>query len=452
MKMQQRTIVTISIVMAMLMASIDTTILQTTMPIIADELGGQQWYAWTFTTYVLASTSLMPIAGRLADLFGRKRLFAFGLITFLTGSLLCGMSNSMTWLIFFRFVQGIGAGMMMPLVQIIAGDLYEVKDRGKIQALFTSMWMLSALLAPALGAVFVEFASWRWIFYINVPVCLLSLSMLVPYKDVYKAVRKPVDGVGALLFACGTGALLLITAVEVYRFVWVITGILLLLIFVWHERRHPAPMIPGQLLKRNTLMWMFANNFIICLALFGLPNYIPLYLQAQGYSVLASGLALIPLSLGWMMLSVQSGKWILRFGYRTLLLFGNMLVLLAAGLLLLSGISSYAFLLFVGLIFLGGSFGLIFTVSIIGAQQLVDPHDKGISTSLQMFVRNTGLAAGVSIMGLLLNQSESISSAMSSIYVYGFIGAILAMLVSWWIREPTSEAEVDQPLQTSETP
>src|SRR5690625_4926403 len=247
--MNQRVTVTASIVLAMLIASMDTTILHTTMPIIAGELGGFQFYAWAFTSYVLASTALMPIVGKLADLFGRKRLFVVGVLIFLLGSVLCGVSGTMAQLVIFRALQGLGAGIMMPLVQIIAADLYEVKDRGKIQALFTSMWMLSALLAPALGALFTEFASWRWIFYINVPVCLFSLLAIFPYRDVYEGVKAKIDGWGAVLFALGTSAILLVTAIEQYRWVWAIAGAALLIWFVIHERRHPEPMIPGRLFK-----------------------------------------------------------------------------------------------------------------------------------------------------------------------------------------------------------
>lgn len=433
--MNQRVTVTASIVLAMLIASMDTTILHTTMPIIAGELGGFQFYAWAFTSYVLASTALMPIVGKLADLFGRKRLFVVGVLIFLLGSVLCGVSGTMAQLVIFRALQGLGAGIMMPLVQIIAADLYEVKDRGKIQALFTSMWMLSALLAPALGALFTEFASWRWIFYINVPVCLFSLLAIFPYRDVYEGVKAKIDGWGAMLFALGTSAILLVTAIEQYRWVWAIAGAALLIWFVIHERRHPEPMIPGRLFKQKMITWIYANNFVICLALFGLPNYVPLYLQDAGFSVLMSGLALVFMSGGWMTLSVQSGKWILRFGYRPLLLFGNGLLLAAASLLFIGQwIPGYWFL-FLALIVLGAGFGLTFTVSIIGAQQLVEAGDKGISTSLQMFFRNTGLAIGVSVMGLIVNEAGTISEGVHTLFLYSLVGSLFGFSVAWRIRD-----------------
>ncbi len=164
---KSRILVMCSIVLAMLIASIDTTIMNTTMPIIAEELGGTELYAWSFAAYMIASTILSPIAGRLSDLFGRKKLFAFGIIVFLIGSLLCGIAATMPQLVIFRALQGMGAGFMMPFPAIIAGDLFSIEKRGKIQALFTGMWALSAVLAPTLGSLFVEFLSWRWIFYIN---------------------------------------------------------------------------------------------------------------------------------------------------------------------------------------------------------------------------------------------------------------------------------------------
>lgn len=153
-----------SVVIAMLVASMDTTIINTTMPIIAKELGGFELYAWSFASYMVVSTVVAPVAGRISDLYGRKTIFAVGIIIFLLGSLLCGFANTMLQLILYRAVQGIGAGVMMPFPSIISGDLYPPEKRGKIQAFFTAMWALSAILAPMLGALFVQYTTWRWIF------------------------------------------------------------------------------------------------------------------------------------------------------------------------------------------------------------------------------------------------------------------------------------------------
>ena len=267
----------------------------------------------------------------------------------------------MVQLIVYRAVQGLGAGVMMPLVQIIAGDLYSVEKRGRIQALFTSMWMLSGLMAPVLGAFFVEVMSWRWIFFINVPVCLCCLAMIIPYRDVYERDRKPVDVLGAILFVAGATSLLFVTAVERYHLVWLTIGIVVLTCFVIHERRYPSPMIPAGMFARPAITWMLVNNFIICVAIFGLPNYLPLYLQDQGFSVLESGLVLAFISVGWMVASVSSGKGVnsLRLSpsphrrQRAIVDRRDM-----AGVT--RWIASYLFL-FAGLIVLGTAFGLIFT-------------------------------------------------------------------------------------------
>ncbi|MGB3570126.1 MAG: MFS transporter, partial [Priestia megaterium] len=178
--MKSRTSVMVSIVLAMLVASLDSTIMNTTMPVIAKELGRFDLYAWSFASYMIASTILSPVAGRLSDLFGRKKVFGFGIIAFLIGSMLCGVANTMIQLVLFRAVQGIGAGFMVAFPAIIAGDLFPVEKRGKIQALFTTMWGLSAVLAPLLGAFFVDYLTWRWIFFINLPVCIVSFLTLMP--------------------------------------------------------------------------------------------------------------------------------------------------------------------------------------------------------------------------------------------------------------------------------
>lgn len=208
--MNNRTTVMVSIVLAMLVASMDTTIANITMPIIVEEIGGNDLYAWAFISYMVLSTVLVPLAGRLSDIFGRKRIYAAGMLLFLGGSVLCGLSQNMLQLILFRAIQGIGAGVMMPFPSIIAGDIYPVEQRGKVQAFFTGMWGLSAILAPLLGTFFVTYMSWRWIFFVNIPICLVALLALLPYKEVYEPKKAVVDYVGALLFACGISFVLLI--------------------------------------------------------------------------------------------------------------------------------------------------------------------------------------------------------------------------------------------------
>ncbi|OQP16382.1 MDR family MFS transporter [Geobacillus zalihae] len=434
--MSSRLSVMVSIVLAMLVASMDTTIMNTTMPIIAEELGEFSLYAWTFASYMIATTVLSPIAGRLSDLFGRKKVFSFGIILFLIGSLFCGLSQNMVQLVLFRALQGVGAGFMMPFPAIIAGDLFPVEKRGKIQAFFTAMWGLSAVLAPLLGSLFVEYATWRWVFYVNIPICLLSLLTLLPYKEVYEPKRAAVDYMGAALFAAAISLLLLVTVVEQGRWWYGAAGALLLVVFYYFEKRQPSPLVPLSLVHHRTLKWMNINGFVSCVALFGTSSYIPLFLQNVAHlSVFASGVALLGSSVGWMIAAVPAGKWILRYGYRPLLIIGNVL-LVASGLFLALLNESHGFWYVFFIMFLQGlSFGLTSTVGVIGSQQLADAHEKGIATAFFMFCRNIGTAIGVTVMGAFLAQASAFMTGIRHLFLFGLIGSIIALITSFFIRD-----------------
>lgn len=424
---QNRLPVMASIVLAMLVSSMDTTIINTTMPVVADALGHKELYAWTFASYMIFSTVAAPIAGRLSDMFGRKRVFGAGLVFFMLGSLLCGFSANMVQLVVFRAVQGIGAGVMMPFPNIIAGDLFSIEQRGKIQAFFSAMWGLSSVLAPMLGSLFVEQLSWRWIFYVNAPVCILSFILLLPYKEVYQPRRSKVDGGGAALFAAGISLVLLTTVVESRQVVYALLGAFLLAVFVLFERRHESPIVPLDMLKNPPVAWMIVNSLLACGALFGTSSFVPLFLQSKGYSIMWSGVPLFGHSIGWMAVAVYAGKWILRWGYRRLLVIGNAALALS-GLLLAFLNESKDISYVTGVMTLEGiAFGLIVTVSIIGSQQLVLPHQKGISTSLQMFARNIGTAVGVTVMGTLLNRADNVYDGIQHLFLFGFLVSLLAL-------------------------
>ncbi|WP_442598513.1 MFS transporter [Neobacillus sp. D3-1R] len=432
--MKSRTTVMVSIVLAMLVASMDTTIMNTTMPIIAKELGRFDLYAWSFASYMIASTILSPVAGRLSDLFGRKRVFASGIILFLFGSLLCGLSQSMIQLVIFRAVQGIGAGFMMPFPAIIAGDLFSVEKRGKIQALFTGMWGLSAVLAPLLGAFFVEVMTWRWIFFVNLPICIIALLTLLPYQEKYQPKKAKVDYIGALLFAVGITFLLLVTVLEENQLLFGVIGALFLIGFYFFEKKHTSPIVPLSMFKNKTFTWININSFLGTVALFGTSSYIPLFLQNIAHlSLFMSGVALLGTAIGWMVVAVPAGKWILKYGYRPLLMIGNVLLFLSGILLVLLNDNHGFWYVFLAMIVQGLSFGLLSTVGIIGVQQLVGAHEKGISTSFFMFCRNTGTAIGVTIMGALLTSGANFMEGIHHLFIFGFFGSILAVLTSFFI-------------------
>jgi EmrB/QacA subfamily drug resistance transporter len=436
---KSRMSVMVSIVLAMLVASMDTTIMNTTMPIIAEELGGFNLYAWSFAAYMITCTVLSPIAGRLSDIFGRKRVFGFGIILFFIGSLLCGMSQQMLQLVIFRALQGIGAGFMMPFPAIIAGDLFPVEKRGKIQAFFTGMWGLSAVLAPLLGSYFVEYMSWRWIFYVNLPICFLAFFTLLPYKEVYQPKKSSVDYIGAVLFAIGVSFLLLVTVVEKNHILYAVLGVLLIIIFYFYEKRQSSPIVPLSLIKNKTIKWMNMNGFVGCAALFGTASFIPLYLQNIAHqSVFISGVALLGTAIGWMAVSVPAGHWIIKYGYRPLLIIGNALLVVSGVLLVLLQENSGFWYVFVVMTIQGLAFGLTSTVGVIGSQQLVQAHEKGISTSFFMFCRNIGTAVGVTIMGAFLTKASDFMTGIHHLFLYGFASSIIALLTAFFIKNESS--------------
>lgn len=438
--MNSRTTVMISIVLAMLVASMDATIMNTTMPIIAKELGRFDLYAWSFASYMIASTILSPVAGRLSDLFGRKKVFGFGILLFLLGSLLCGLSASMVQLVIFRAVQGIGAGFMMPFPAIIAGDLFSVEKRGRIQALFTAMWGLSAVLAPLLGSFFVEYMTWRWIFFVNLPICLVSFFTLLPYKENYQPKKAKVDYIGAILFAVGVTFLLLDTIVKDNRILFFIVGAVFLVVFYFFEKKQASPIVPLSMFKNKMISRININAFIGTTALFGTASFVPLFLQnIAGLSLFMSGVALLGTAIGWMAAAVPAGKWILKYGYRILLIIGNILLFFTGALLTQLNPSHGFWFVFLVMIVQGLAFGLLTTVGMIGVQQLVGGHERGISTSFFMFCRNMGTAIGVTIMGALLTNGTNFMQGIHHLFLYGFIGSIFALLTSFLIQKNTAE-------------
>ncbi|WP_127530667.1 MFS transporter [Paenibacillus kobensis] len=433
--MKGRFSVMASIVMAMLVASMDSTIVNTTMPVIAKELGKAELYAWTFASYMIFSTVLAPVAGRLSDLFGRKRVFAAGIVLFMLGSILCGSADTMLLLVLYRAVQGIGAGVMNPFPVIIAGDLFSVEKRGKIQALFTAMWGISAIIAPLLGSVFTEYWSWRYVFYVNVPICILSLVLLIPYREQYEPKRAKVDYAGAVIFTAAISLLLLPTVVEHGALLYLAGGIVLLALFLLYEKRHASPLVPLSLFSNKQVAWMNGNSLLAYGALFGASSYLPMFLQKQGYSMFLSGVAMLGMSIGWMTCSVPAGRWIGRFGYWKLIVTGNVLLVLSAAWFLLLSESSGFWFVFAGSTIFGLAFGMLSTVSVIGSQQLVGPTEKGISASLQMFSRNIGTAIGVTIMGSFLNHSTKLLTGFREMFLYGIILSAAALLCSLLFRE-----------------
>ncbi|HDR4949116.1 MFS transporter [Bacillus thuringiensis] len=433
--MRNKIFILLSIIFTMIIASMDATIMNTTMPRITKDLGHFELYAWSFVSYMIMGTITAPIAGRLSDLFGRKKIFATGIGIFIIGSLLCGFSQNMIQLILFRMIQGIGSGIMMPFPAIIAGDLFSIENRSKIQACFTAVWGISAILAPSFGALFVEYLSWRWIFYVNLPIGLISLLMLLPYKEDFHPKKTTIDYMGALMFALGISTILISCQIHDFQIPLGLIGILILIRFYFYEKSHSTPIISMSIFYHSTIRWINISGAIGCIALFGTSTYIPLFLQKVAHqSVFNSGFVLFGMSIGWMLVTIPIGKIIVKYGYRNLLIIGNLLLACSGLLLFLLQVHSPFWYVFVIMMIQGSGFGIVSTVSSISVQQLVDPSEKGSATAFLMFTRNMGAAIGVTLMGVLLTNAASFMQGIHHMFLFSLFGSIVAFFTTFLIR------------------
>ncbi|MFB5196086.1 MDR family MFS transporter [Neobacillus sp. KR4-4] len=426
------------LVITTLISALDANIMQTASPTIVKQLGGMELFAWIFVVYMLASTVTVPLYGKLSDMYGRKNLLMFSVGLFTLGSILCGMANSMVTLIIFRGIQGLGAGGMIPLSMIIVGDLFTIERRGKIQAVFSSIWAISSIVGPILGSFFVEALTWRWIFFINIPIGIASVLCLLPYKEQMEFKKTHIDYKGFFLFGISITLLLLSTNIE--HSIWLlILGVIGLIVFVLVERKESHPFLPVSLFRNKGILMTNLFMLVYCLAFFGTSNFIPLYLQEGSHmSIYKSGLILLSIAVGWTFGSTPAGKWILRFGYKLLFIIGS-LITTVSGLALYLFITDISYVsLFIILTIQGVAFGLLFAVGTIASQEFAEAHIKGMSTSLQMFLKNIGTSIGVTVMGLIINQAVNIHVGMKNLFLYALILSLINIVISFFIPAKTT--------------
>nr|WP_263326785.1 MFS transporter [Neobacillus sp. Marseille-Q6967] len=419
------------LVITTLISALDTNIMQTASPTIVSQLGGRELFAWIFSVYMLASTVTVPLYGKLADMYGRKKLLMIAVGIFTVGSILCGLANSMVTLIIYRGIQGLGAGGMVPLSMIIVGDLFTIEKRGKIQAVFSSIWAISSIIGPILGSFFVEALTWRWIFFINIPIGILTVLCLIPYKESLEFKKSHIDYKGFLLFGFSITLLLLATSVS-HAMWYVIIGLAGLIIFVVVERKEAHPFLPVSLFKNRGILMTNLFMLFYCLSFFGTSNFIPLYLQeGSQMSTYKSGLILLSIAIGWMFGSTPAGKWIIRFGYKPLFITGSIVTTISGlALFVFLDILSYP-VFFVILTIQGFAFGLLFACGTIASQEFAEANIKGVSTSLQMFLRNIGTSIGVTIMGLIINHTANISLGMKNIFLYALCLSFITIFLGF---------------------
>ncbi|WNG42765.1 MFS transporter [Archangium minus] len=405
MRTTHRPLTTVALALSLFMAALEMTVVSTAMPTVVSELGGLESYAWVFTAYMLSSTITVPIYGKLADLYGRKPVLLFGIGLFLVGSILSGLSTSMNMLIAFRTLQGLGAGAMQPVALTIVGDIYTLEQRAKVQGVFSAVWGIAGLVGPLTGGLIVKYLSWHWIFFINVPVGLGAMGLLVAFFH-EQVQRKPqkLDFAGAALLSAGVVALLFGVQGIGRNLLALPVGAVLLTAFVLVERKVADPVIPMSIFKIPAIAISSAAGALFSAAMFGATTYVPLYVQGVlgGSPTLAGGM-ITPMIVGWPVASLFAGRLLLKTGYRPLIVGGFGLTVIGTALMaLLLKPQSSLLIPELAMALFGIGLGFSSTALLIAVQTSVGWELRGVATASNMFFRTIGGALGVGLMGGVL--------------------------------------------------
>lgn len=414
---RQIQVVLSGLMLGMLLAALDQTIVSTALPRITSDLGGQEHLAWVVTAYLLTSTASTPLYGKISDLLGRKIVFQFAIVMFLIGSALAGASQNMGELIATRALQGIGAGGLMTLAMAIVGDVIPPRERGRYQGYFGAVFGLASVVGPLLGGVFTEQLSWRWVFYINLPIGAIALVVTSIVLDIpfHKRDHK-VDYTGAGILVAATSALLLALSLggkaHHSGYAWgspqivglFVIGAVLGAVFVWWEIRAPEPILPMRLFRNRVFTVANAVGFILGFTMFGAIVYLPLYMQeVRGASPTMSGLELLPLMVGVLTSSIGSGRIITKIGrYKMFPIIG--LVLVSIGFFLMGLVKAHTgYLPLAGaMLVVGLGMGCIMQVLVLAIQNALPYSDLGVGTSSNTFFRSMGSAIGVAVFGAMV--------------------------------------------------
>jgi EmrB/QacA subfamily drug resistance transporter len=401
-----------ALMLVVLLASLDQTIVATALPTIVGELGGIQHLSWVVTAYLLASTVTGPLYGKFGDLYGRKKTLQVAIVIFLIGSALCGIAQNMPELISFRALQGLGAGGLLTTAIAVVGDIIPPRDRGRYQGLFGAVFGVSTVIGPLLGGFFVDNLSWRWIFYVNLPVGAVSLAVIgAVFHTHVERVEHAVDYLGAALLAGGLTSVVLFTSLGGTTFAWrsseivalIVLGIVLLVLFVFAEQRASEPILPLELFRNRIFTVCAGIGFIIGLALFGSVTYLPLFLQiVKGRSPTSSGLQLTPMMVGLLVTSIASGRLISRFGrYKPFPVVGT--AVMTAGMVLLSRLDLHSTTVYASLsmLVLGFGLGMVMQVLVLAVQNAVDYRNMGVATAGSLLFRQIGGSIGIAIFGAI---------------------------------------------------
>lgn len=401
-------LVTIGVMFSLFLASMESTVVATAMPTIVGQLGGLEHYSWVFSAFMLTSTTFVPLYGKLSDIYGRRKIYVIAMALFLLGSVMSGLANNMTQLIFARALQGLGAGGIQPLAFILIGEMFNLRQRAKMQGFFSGVWGFSSIVGPLLGGFIVDKFSWHWVFYINIVPGLLAASLVaLAWKEQAHSHERPkVDYLGATLLTSSIVSLLLglMDFGTISSWLLIATAIMLFTALLWVEGRSTDPILPLPLFRDRLFLTAITHGIFTGWALFGSISFIPLFVQLVfGTSATQAGITITPMLLGWVVASIIGMRLIMTVGHRKLGVVGTSVFATGAFMMTLVNAESNQIIMMVFVTMMGIGMGLSIPSFLVAVQTNVERRNLGTATSMLQFSRSIGGTLGVSVMGAALS-------------------------------------------------